>query len=360
MSELLRTVPVGLGDRSYQIEIGRNLLSDAGQRIAGQVEITSAIVISDTNVGPLYAESLTDTLQQSGSAQLLIVPAGEPSKSVEQASQLWNSVLASGADRKTVVIAVGGGVVGDLAGFIAATFARGVPFIQVPTSLLAQVDSSVGGKVGINLLGAKNIVGAFWQPKYVLIDVDGLKTLPAREYSAGMAEVIKYGVIADREFFDYLEKHLPPLQAQDPDILTEVIARCCEIKAEVVAADEREQSGKRAILNYGHTFGHALESLSGYGHFLHGEAISIGMMCAARLAEKLGRIDGELAERQQRLFQAFQLPTEMPAGDEDQFLEVMGRDKKVEHGQLRLVLPARIGEVELVSDVDPEWIKQVL
>ncbi len=360
MNDISRTVHVALGARSYDIEIGRNLLSDAASRIRSRIDVSSAIVISDTNVSPLYAKSLSDSLAPHAIVQLLTVPPGEPSKSVEQAAQLWNQTLEGGADRSTVIIAVGGGVVGDLAGFVAATFARGVPFIQVPTSLLAQVDSSVGGKVGINLAGAKNIIGAFWQPKYVLIDVDVLSTLPEREFSAGMAEVIKYGVIADADFFGFLEQHLEQIRAKDPTIMSEVIARCCEIKAEVVEADECETSGRRATLNYGHTFGHALESIAGYGQYLHGEAIAIGMMCAARLAEKLGRIDSEFVDRQQRLLEAFQLPIAMPNCDRDEFLKIMNRDKKVQHGRLRLILPTRLGDVELVEDVDETAIRSVL
>ncbi len=218
----------------------------------------------------------------------------------------------------------------------------------------------MGGKVAVNLPGAKNIVGAFWQPQLVLADVDVLATLSAREYAAGMAEVVKYGVIADGQFFEELEARLPELQARHASVLTNVIARCCEIKAEVVRDDEREVSGRRAILNYGHTFGHALESITGYGEYVHGEAIAIGMMCAARLAERLGRIDGGLATRQQRLFQALGLPTEMPDVDRDTFLEIMRRDKKSKAGNLRLILPTRLGHVDMVTDVATVDVMSVL
>ncbi|MEM7314066.1 MAG: 3-dehydroquinate synthase [Planctomycetota bacterium] len=354
----VQTVSVDLGDRSYPIEIASGLLADAADRIAGQVKLSKVVVVSDTNVAPLYAQSLLQALSQVCDATLLTVPAGESSKSVAQLQSLWHDVLAFGADRKSVVVAVGGGVVGDLAGFVAASFGRGIPFVQVPTSLLAQVDSSVGGKVGINLPGAKNIVGAFWQPQYVLIDTDVLTTLPEREYRAGLAEVIKYGVIADEQFFAYLEEHIEAIKSRDPAIMQCVIRRCCEIKAEVVRDDEREQSGRRAILNYGHTYGHALEAITGYTTFVHGEAIAIGMVCAARLAEQLGRIDEDLGRRQKRLFEEVGLPTEMPDCDHDQMLELMGRDKKVEHGQLRLILPTRMGHVELVADTDHAEIRR--
>ncbi len=360
MNRSPRKVHVSLGDRSYDIWVGCGVLSQAESRIAEHLPGQHAIVISDAQVAPLYAESLAATLGQARRVELLVVPAGEASKSLPQAEWLWNELLRLGADRHTVILAMGGGVVGDLAGFIAATFARGLPFVQLPTSLLAQVDSSVGGKVAVNLPGAKNIVGAFWQPRLVLADVDVLATLPEREYSAGMAEVIKYGVIADERLFHELETHLPALQARDPLVLTDVIARCCEIKAEVVRDDERETSGRRAILNYGHTFGHALESITQYGQFVHGEAIAIGMMCAARLAARLGRIDGELAQRQQRLFQSLGLPTEMPAFDREKFLQIMRRDKKSQQGDLRLILPTRLGHVDIVSDVATVDVMSVL
>ncbi len=275
--------------------------------------------------------------------QRLTVPAGEPSKSVQQAADLWTQLLAAGADRRSLVLALGGGVVGDLAGFVAATFARGIPFVQLPTSLLAQVDSSVGGKVGINLPGGKNMVGAFWQPRFVLIDLAVLKTLPPREFNAGMAEVIKYGVIADEEFFGFLEDQQAQILRRDPATLQYVVAKCCRIKADVVRDDEREHSGRRAILNYGHTFGHALEALTGYDRFIHGEAIAIGMMSAAKLAERMGRCAIQLKQRQEALLQAFDLPTEMPPCNKDQFLELMAHDKKAEDGQLRLILPSRLG-----------------
>ena len=269
-------------------------------------------------------------------------------------------MLAVKADRQTVVIAVGGGVVGDLAGFVAATYARGIPLIQIPTTLLAQVDSSVGGKVGINLASAKNMAGAFWQPIRVLIDPLVLHTLPDREYQAGLAEVIKYGVIMDAEFFALLEDHVEEIHARDPGLLKTIISRCCQLKAQVVEQDERETTGLRAILNYGHTFCHAFETVTNYGRFLHGEAVAIGMMCAARLAESMGRIDQQLISRQAALLTACNLPLTVSDIDPEALLAAMQHDKKVEHGKLRFVLPTKMGHVELVDDVSLDLVRATL
>jgi 3-dehydroquinate synthase len=319
------------------------------------------VVITDENVEAPYATAVAESLADSGMAvDLVVVAPGEASKSVEVADQLWRQLLELGTDRKSVVIAVGGGVVGDLAGFVAATFARGLRLVQVPTTLLAQVDSSVGGKVAINLPRAKNMVGAFWQPATVLIDTHTLATLRRREYAAGLGEVVKYGVIQDAEFFDYLQQHVEALNRRDDACLREVVARCCQLKADVVQQDEREESGRRAILNYGHTFGHAIEAVSGYGHWLHGEAVSIGMVCAARLARRLEMVDSEFVVRQRNLLAAFDLPVKTAGVNRSAVLQAMQRDKKVAHGKLRLVLPTRFGEVQLVSDVDPALIAQAL
>jgi 3-dehydroquinate synthase len=263
-------------------------------------------------------------------------------------------------DRRSVVIAVGGGVVGDLAGFVAATFARGLCLYQVPTTLLAQVDSSVGGKVGINLPGAKNMVGAFWQPQGVLADTAVLATLPDREYRSGLAEVVKYGVILDAQFFAYLEEHIAELNERDSAVLRHVIARSCRLKADVVEADEREETGQRAVLNYGHTFCHALEAATGYGEFLHGEAVSIGMLCASRLAERLGRIAAADTALQFELLAALGLPTGMPDVDPEAMLAAMRHDKKVAAGKLRFVLPSRIGAVEMVGNVRDKDVRNAM
>lgn len=360
MSEAVLTVDVRLGQRSYSIEIGTGLLAEIGRRLKRCGPLTHAVVITDEHVLP-YGQRVQQSLMDAAvRSDLLRVPAGEPSKSVAEAERLWQQLLAVGTDRKSVVVAVGGGVVGDLAGFIAASYARGLRFCQVPTTLLAQVDSSVGGKVGINLPHAKNMVGAFWQPTYVLIDTQVMQTLPDREYRSGLAEVVKYGVIMDAEFFDDLERQVPALCTRQADVLRQVVARCCRLKADVVEADECETTGRRAVLNFGHTFAHALEATTGYGRLLHGEAVSIGMVCAARLAVRLGRIDATLTDRLQRLLEALDLPTRLPAVDPAVLLPSMQSDKKVEHGRLRFVLPGRLGHVELVPDVDASLILEVL
>jgi 3-dehydroquinate synthase len=355
------TIRVPLAERGYDIEIGQGNLARAAEFLSTRRQAARAIIITDSNVRSLHAEPVAAVLAAGGiRADLLAVPAGEGSKSVAQAEQLWNDFCRLKADRKTIVMAVGGGVIGDLAGFVAATYGRGLPFVQVPTTLLAQVDSSVGGKVGINLPQAKNIVGAFWQPAGVLIDLDVLKTLPDREYRSGLAEVVKYGVILDPDFFQYLEQHREPLNTRQPEVLEQIVAHSCRLKADVVRQDEREETGLRAVLNYGHTFCHAIETVTGYGHFLHGEAVAIGMICASRLAELLGRIDSDVTARQLALLTQLGLPTGATDLDPDQLLAAMQLDKKAENGRLRFVLPSRLGHVELVGDVDPAVVRRVL
>jgi 3-dehydroquinate synthase len=353
-------VQVALGERSYQIQIGQRLLATCHEWVAGCTPCTHAVVITDTNVAP-HADLVVGCLEQSGvRVNLAIVPAGEPTKSVSKADELWRLLLEFGADRKSVVVAVGGGVIGDLAGFVAASFARGLPFLQIPTTLLAAVDSSVGGKVGVNLPGAKNMVGAFWQPRGVLIDPEVLQTLPEREYRSGLAEVVKYGVILDAAFFELLEQQVEALRRRDPQVLRQVIARCCRLKADVVEQDEREETGLRAVLNYGHTFAHALEAITDYGEYLHGEAVAIGMIGASKLAELLGRIDSQITARQVRLLTELGLPVAFPDLSAAELLAAMQRDKKVEHGRLRFVLPNRLGHVELVSGVDAVLVRKAL
>ena len=267
------------------------------------------------------------------------------------------------ADRRTVVVAVGGGVIGDLAGFVTATYARGIPFVQVPTTLLAQVDSSVGGKVGINHPQGKNLIGAFYQPLGVFLDTAVLDTLPPRDYRSGLAEVVKYGVILDEKFFAYLESNLAGINLRTPEVLRHIIARCCRLKADIVERDEFERTGVRAVLNYGHTFAHAFEALGGYGALLHGEAVSIGMTHAARLAEKLGRVDTTTAARQASLLEAVGLPTRLPESmklSPDAILNSMRLDKKTVSGRLRFVLPSRLGHVELVDNVAESDVRAVL
>jgi 3-dehydroquinate synthase len=356
-----QTVHVNLAERSYDIRIGAGNLDQAGRWLASLDRVSHAVVITDENVEEPHGVRVGERLAEAGTeVDLVVVEPGEATKSVATAMQLWETLFRLGADRKSMVVAVGGGVVGDLAGFVAATYARGVRFAQVPTTLLAQVDSSVGGKVGVNLPAAKNMVGAFLQPRGVLIDTATLDTLDQREYRAGLAEVVKYGVILDAAFFDELEENAEGLVRRDHDLLARVIARCCRLKAEIVEQDEREESGLRAVLNYGHTFGHAFEALCGYGELLHGEAVAIGMVCASRLAERLGRVEARFTARQRELLAALGLPTKAPELDADLVWKTMMHDKKVQHGRLRFVLPDRMGHVELVEGVEAEAVRAAL
>lgn len=352
-----RVVSVELGARSYPIHIATEAtgrFAAAAHQAVG--DLTHAVILYDVAVEPLasrLADQLTgDSLRVDSRG----VPSGEPSKSIDQFESLLDWMLQCGADRRSVVIAVGGGVVGDLAGFVAASFARGVRFIQVPTTLLAMVDSSVGGKTGINLKGAKNMVGAFWQPSLVWIDTLAMETLPDRSYLSGLAEVVKYGVIDDEAFFQWLELNADALIKRDPAALQYAIEQSCLSKARVVGEDERETSGRRAILNYGHTFAHAIEATAGYGTLLHGEAVAIGMQMAAGLAIALGMCEPALLQRQTALLEACRLPTRFPQSNTDEMLPVMMRDKKVAHGKLRFILPTRIGHVDLIGDVAPEKV----
>lgn len=357
-------VEVPLGDRSYRIEITSGATDRFAQSITRTLsDLTHAVVIADEAVDSRWAQPLARSLQgvdDSIRVSQSTVPSGEPSKSIAQFEQLLEWMLEIGGDRRSAVIAVGGGVVGDLAGYVAASFARGIRFVQVPTTLLAMVDSSVGGKTGINLPGAKNMVGAFWQPSLVLIDTDVLSTLPERSYRSGLAEVIKYGVIDDARFFDWLESNSKRLVERDGEALRHAIQESCECKARVVGEDERETSGRRATLNYGHTFAHAIEATAGYGKLLHGEAVSIGMQMAARLAVDLGMADPSVLEHQTALLSVCGLPTTLSGADPDEMLPVMMRDKKVAHGNLRFILPTEIGVVDLVGGIDPDAVRRAI
>jgi 3-dehydroquinate synthase len=319
------------------------------------------VVFTDRNIEKPHAMRVAESLgEQVEKVDVIVIEPGESNKSLGSALTLWQGLLQLGADRKTVLVAVGGGVIGDLAGFVAATYARGIRFFQIPTTLLAQVDSSVGGKVGINLPEAKNMVGSFLQPLGVLIDTATLDSLPDREFRSGLGEVVKYGVILDAPFFETLEASVSAIHARDHEVLVGLVARCCRLKADVVEQDEHEETGLRAALNYGHTFAHAFETLSGYGTLLHGEAVAIGMLCASRLAERMGRVDGQFTARQHELLLALGLPIEVPKLDDEKILATMMHDKKTQHGRLRLVLPARLGHVEIVEDVDPSAILAAL
>jgi 3-dehydroquinate synthase len=355
-----KTVRVNLAERAYDIVIGAGNLGHVGHFVA-RLGLRRAAIITDVRVEKPHAVAVAGSLSGAGiQVDVLLVDEGENSKSIAVADMLWQKLLKLGADRKTAIVAVGGGVVGDLAGFVAATYARGLPFVQVPTTLLAQVDSSVGGKTGVNLPGAKNMVGVVWQPRGVFIDVQTLKTQRDRDYRAGLAEVVKYGVILDADFFTLLEKEVPALLGRRHRTLETIVARSCELKAHVVEHDEREETGLRAVLNYGHTFCHALEAVTGYGKLLHGEAVSIGMMCAARLAQRLGRVDEAFVARQRALLLALGLPVVLPSVDREALLRAMAHDKKTVHGKLHFVLPTRMGHVELVPNVAEQDVLAVL
>jgi len=369
-SDHSRIVHVSLGERSYDIVVGNGLIPSLGSTLTDWVKkrfssagAGKAFLITDSNVAT-HADQVEQSLQQAGwTTARFEMPPGEQSKRIETISNAWDRLVEFQADRQTVVVAVGGGVVGDAAGFTAASFNRGLPFVQVPTTLLADVDSSVGGKTGINHPLAKNLIGAFHQPLGVLIDTQVLRTLPDREYRAGLAEVVKYGVILDAPFFEYLERNVEELNRRDPQTVAYAISRSCELKAQVVEEDEYERTGLRAILNYGHTFAHAFEALTGYGELLHGEAVSIGMIYASRLSEICGRTDETLTQRQHDLLEALQLPVNVPSPEkfkEEEILHRMQLDKKTLGGQLRFVLPVRLGEVELVKGIPVELVVQTL
>lgn len=357
-------VRVPLEDRSYQIDISSGLIEDAAHRIQEALpDLSHAIVIADAAVDKPWANHVCEGLS-SGATKIRVsrktVASGEPSKSIAEFESLLAWILTEGGDRRSVIVAVGGGVIGDLAGYVAASFTRGIRFVQIPTTLLAMVDSSVGGKTGINLPGAKNMVGAFWQPSLVVIDTEVLSTLPERSFLSGLAEVVKYGVIDDADFFSWLESNATALVKRDNATLRHAIQVSCECKARVVGEDERETSGRRAILNYGHTFAHAIEATAGYGKLLHGEAVSIGMQMAARLAIDLGLANETLLQRQTELLKACQLPTRLAEANPIEMLPVMMRDKKVAHGKLRFILPRQLGSVELVSDVDEKSVIEAI
>ncbi|MFM7101741.1 MAG: 3-dehydroquinate synthase [Verrucomicrobiota bacterium] len=343
----MRLVQVPLGDRSYPILVGGKLLPALGEHCRKLGLGRRGVLLTDSQVGPRYAEGAADSLRLAGFEMATVtVPAGEVSKSLATFQRCHDALAAHRLERRSFVVALGGGVVGDLAGFVAATHLRGLAFVQVPTTLLAQVDSSVGGKVGVNLKAGKNLVGAFHQPRLVLCDLDTLATLPDREYRAGLAEVIKYGIIHDAPLFRRLERDLDRLLARDPAVLASVVARCCAIKAEVVGQDETE-SGLRAILNFGHTIGHGLEAISRYGRYLHGEAISIGQVAAARLSVAHAGLPAADAARIRALLLRAGLPVTvtLSPSQRSRLLAAMQLDKKVSGGEIRFVLARKIGQV---------------
>lgn len=350
-------IPVDLGADSYDIVIGPRCLDRLGPLMRSFDLTDRALVVTHPGIGARYGERTTESLRSAGFEPAVIeVPDGEGQKSLAWAEKLYDAMLSHRMDRRSPVIALGGGVIGDLAGFASATFLRGVPFVQAPTSLLAQVDASVGGKVAVDHRRGKNLIGAFYQPLLVLASLDTLDSLPDRELRAGMAEVIKYGVIADAGLFTYIEGRLDEILGRDSGVLAHLVARSCEIKADVVAGDEREQ-GRRAILNFGHTMGHAIETQTG---MLHGEAVSIGMVYAARVAERMGMLDGESVGRLIDLVRRTGLPQRCDGLDVSGTIETMKLDKKSVGGRLRFILPSRIGEVVIRDDVPDEYVRSVL
>jgi len=355
----MQTLKVELANRSYPIYIGRSLISNV-DLILPHLKRKHVAIVTNTTVAPLYLEALSNALQAAGVSVIpIILPDGEAYKNSETLNLIYDALLQNRCERSTTLIALGGGVIGDLTGYAAATYLRGVPFIQIPTTLLSQVDSSVGGKTGINHPLGKNMIGAFYQPQLVLADIDTLQTLPAREFSAGMAEVIKYGLIRDAEFFDWLEGHIEQLMALDEQAITEAIYRSCKNKADVVARDEHE-TGERALLNLGHTFGHAIENAMGYGVWLHGEAVGAGTMMAADLSQRMGWLTVDEVKRIRQLLTAANLPLDAPKLGVEKYLDLMQLDKKVADGKIRLVLQQAIGQSVITSDYDAEKLKETL
>jgi len=356
----LRTLDVPLGERSYPIHVGAGLIRDAGALLAPILPRPRVVIVSNPRVAKLWLDPLQASFAAAGiDAEPILVPEGETHKTWATVYDVLTRLLERGAERTTTVVALGGGVVGDIAGFAAAIYQRGMPFVQVPTTLLAQVDSSVGGKTGVNHELGKNMIGAFHQPRAVLIDTECLRTLPDREFAAGLAEVIKYGAIRDAGFFTRLESEMPRLVARDASALMHAVTESCRIKAEIVAADEREE-GERALLNFGHTFGHAIETGVGYGAWLHGEAVAAGMVAAARLSAHLGWIAAADVARLSALLRGAGLPVEAPRMEVGRWLELMGRDKKVDQGRIRLVLLRAIGTAIVTSEFDPAALEALL
>jgi 3-dehydroquinate synthase len=356
----MQSIHVQLGERSYDIAVTSGDIAGLGSFARQRAKGSRAFVVTDEHVIE-HADKVAESLGNAGFEPLLVtLPAGESQKALATASYLYDQLAEARADRKTLVVPVGGGVLGDLAGFVAATWNRGLPLLMVPTTLLAMVDSSVGGKVGINHPRGKNLIGAFHQPVGVWIDTAFLYTLPDREYRSGLAEVVKYGVILDAELFAYLERHAAAVLARDAECIRHIVARSCRLKADVVERDEREEKGLRAVLNYGHTFAHAFETVGGYGAWLHGEAVSAGMVCASRLAECRGLIGADVTERQRRLLQTFGLPITPQRWPVEELLAVMRIDKKAVAGRLRFVLPRRLGEAALFDDVPEKDVRAVL
>lgn len=353
-------VKVALGDRSYDIIICRDCLKDIGSLLSAIGYKGKIGVVTNPIVRKFFSRMITASLKNAGFIPFIIsIPDGERYKNLKTVSGIYDKLISLKFERSSSLIALGGGVIGDITGFAAATYLRGISYIQAPTTLLAQVDSSVGGKTGVDHKKGKNLIGAFYQPRLVLTDTDTLRTLPGREFLAGMAEVVKYGVIADEAFFSYLEDNLSDILSKKSDSLSYIVKRSCEIKARIVEEDERELSGKRALLNFGHTFGHAIETITGYKKFKHGEAVAIGMVIAAALAFQLKICDINVYLRIKRLLNRIGLPTGMPKLDSKKILKIMELDKKVSGGKIRLILPEGIGKMSVCADWKIEDIKGI-
>jgi 3-dehydroquinate synthase len=338
----MRTLNVELAERSYPIHIGPGLLERA-ELLVSRLRQKRVAVVTNHTIAPLYLEGFSGALERTGvSVVPIVLPDGEAYKNWETLNTVFDTLLEHRCERRTAILALGGGVIGDIAGFAAAVYQRGVPFVQIPTTLLAQVDSAVGGKTAINHPMGKNMIGAFYQPQVVIADTDTLATLPERELSAGLAEVIKYGLIRDPGFFDWLEQNMTRLLAKESEALAYAIERSCQNKAEIVALDERED-GARALLNFGHTFGHAIEAGAGYGAWLHGEAVAAGMVLAARLSQEMGHLDDSHVSRLIELLRRARLPVAAPDLGLERYLELMGHDKKVENGRLKFIVLEKIG-----------------
>lgn len=356
---MAQQIQVDLGERSYPIYIGQSLMSDS-ETLSRYLLKKRILIVTNETVAPLYLKQVQDTMASFGEISSVILSDGEQFKDLTHLDSIFTALLQRNYGRDSVLVALGGGVIGDMTGFAAACYQRGIDFIQIPTTLLSQVDSSVGGKTAVNHPLGKNMIGAFYQPQIVMIDTECLQTLPAREFAAGMAEVIKYGIMWDADFFQWLENNVQALKSLDTQALVYAISRCCEIKADVVSQDETEQ-GVRALLNLGHTFGHAIEAEMGYGNWLHGEAVAAGTVLAAQTAKSLGLIDESIVCRIVQLLQAFDLPVKAPESmDFESFIQHMRRDKKVLGGQIRLVLPTAIGRAEVFSQVPESTLEQVI
>ncbi|GJL78968.1 MAG: 3-dehydroquinate synthase [Nitrospinaceae bacterium] len=356
----MKELTIDLGDRSYDIRVGRHFLQKTGAWVLELIQPSRAVFITHPSINALYGKELSSGFSEAGiPIHFIEVPEGEKSKSLNQAEKIYDRLMEWKCDRQTVLVALGGGVIGDLTGFIAATFVRGVPFIQVPTTVLAQVDSSVGGKTAVNHPRGKNMIGAFYQPRLVVADLETLKSLPEKEFKAGIAEIIKHGVIEDPDLFDYLERHCQKILSHDTDALEHIISTSCVIKARVVEKDERE-SHYRMVLNFGHTVGHAIESLTGYSTFIHGEAVAMGMVVAARLSHVMGRCSADVPKRITSLIEKFGLPTQLPDLKSEDIIQSMYSDKKTAHKKIRFIVVKDIGAVEIVDSVSESHIKQAL